>query len=164
MKTYTILYAEDVPHYGTLVIDAEDDAAALAAAQMQDPSGIATDPDYENSSCKRIVHIQANNGDTFAYDIPLDNSFLRYGGEPERRLCDVAADLLKTLREIAQIPLYGEPLPDSMADLKADMIRDGEYDEADQSYTPCVDTESTHLQYAVETARAVLAKAEGGTP
>jgi hypothetical protein len=63
---------------------------------------------------------------------------------------------------IAAIPLYGEPLPEAMADLKEGLIASHEFDDVDQTYTPCVDTESTHLEYAVETARAVLAKAKDG--
>jgi hypothetical protein len=36
MKTYTVLFAEDVPHYGAAEIEAEDDAAALEAAKAYD--------------------------------------------------------------------------------------------------------------------------------
>ena len=33
MKTYSVLYAEDVPHYGTAEIEAENDAEAIAKAK-----------------------------------------------------------------------------------------------------------------------------------
>ena len=33
LKTYTVLFARDIPHYGTAEIEAESDEAALAAAK-----------------------------------------------------------------------------------------------------------------------------------
>ena len=160
MKTYTVLYAEDVPHYGTLDIQAKSNAAALKAAKAHDLAGIAIDPDYDNSACKRIVHIEDGAGKVIASDIDLDNCFLRYGGEPERKLCDAAPDLLKALQEIAAIVLWGEPILDP--GLKAELIEHGEYDKEADSYSPCVDSESSALTQAVETARVALAKTKGG--
>ncbi|MCL5670811.1 MAG: hypothetical protein M1423_05865 [Acidobacteria bacterium] len=43
MKTYTVLYAEDVPHYGTAEIEAENDAEAIARAST------ITDEDIGNT-------------------------------------------------------------------------------------------------------------------
>jgi hypothetical protein len=57
MKTYTVLFAEDVPHYGTAEIQAENDAAAIEAAKAYDLSAVTTDAEWGNSACKRIVDI-----------------------------------------------------------------------------------------------------------
>ena len=60
MKTYTILYAQDIPHYGSVELEAENDAEIVAAARGYwdatelDP---ADDPDWNNPVCKRIVEI-----------------------------------------------------------------------------------------------------------
>ena len=58
MKTYSVLFAEDVPHYGSVEIEAENDAGALDAARGYDLSEVTTDPEWENSVCRRIVHIE----------------------------------------------------------------------------------------------------------
>ncbi len=110
MKTYSVLFAEDVPYHGTAEIEAADDAGAVEAAKACDVSANTTDPDWNNGFCKRIVYIQAENGELVDADIPLDDCFVRYGGEPERILCDAAAELLRTLRTIAAIPLWGESI------------------------------------------------------
>jgi hypothetical protein len=98
MKTYSVLFAEDVPHYGTAEIEAEDDAAALEAAKAYDLSDVTNDPEWENSVCKRIVHIEDQEGNTIISDVPLDNCDLRYGGDKERALCDAARDMLEALQ------------------------------------------------------------------
>jgi hypothetical protein len=97
MKTYIVLFAEDVPHYGTVEIEAADDNAALEAAMAYDFSEVTTDPEWENSGCRRIVHIKDADENFLHEDIPLDNLFVRYGGEKERVLCDAAPQLLKAL-------------------------------------------------------------------
>jgi hypothetical protein len=94
VKTYTILYAEDVPCYGTARIKARNEAAALDAARDYDLSEVAIYPDWRNGVCKRIIHIEGPRGKVFGTDIPLDNCFLRYGGEKDRLLCEAARDLL----------------------------------------------------------------------
>lgn len=73
MKTYSVLFAEDVPHYGSVEIEAENDAGALEAARGYDLSEVTTDPEWENSVCKRIVHIEDAEGNTIFHDVPLDN-------------------------------------------------------------------------------------------
>jgi hypothetical protein len=97
MKTYSVLFAEDVPHYGAGEIKARNAAAALKAAKAYDLSQITNDPDWQNSACKRIVYIQDPDDNIVHCDVPLDDCFLRYGGEPERRLCDSAAEMLRVL-------------------------------------------------------------------
>ena len=111
MKTYTILYAEEVPHYGIADIEAPDDDAAIEIAKQRSVGSVAIDPDYENAVLKRIVHIEDEEGHIVAHDIALDNCFLRYGGKAEERLLDIAPKLLESLRAIAAIPLWGEGLP-----------------------------------------------------
>lgn len=98
MKTYTVLFAEDVPHYGTAHIEAEDDASALEAAQAYDLSDVTTDPEWENSVCKRIVHIEDHQGKIVFYDIPLDAYVLSCGGDKERRLRDAAPEMFDALQ------------------------------------------------------------------
>jgi hypothetical protein len=97
MKTYSVLFAEDVPHYGTAEIEAKDDAAALEAAKVYDLSEVTLDPEWENSVCKRIVYIEDQEGNTIFHDVPLDDYDLRHGGDKERALCDAAQDMLGAL-------------------------------------------------------------------
>lgn len=132
MKTYTILFAEDVPHYGFAEIEAEDDAAALEAAKTYDLAEVTIDPEWENSVCKRIVHIEDPAGNTIAYDEPLDDYSLRAGGDNDRLLCDAAAEMLEAL----------ELCEDVLSDLSR--LDDG---------TPSVS--------ALNLARAAIAKAKG---
>jgi hypothetical protein len=98
MNTYSILFAEDVPHYGVVHLEADNDTAALEAARAYDLTDITNDAEWENSVCKRIVHIEDPNGKTVFYDVPLDDYVLRSGGERERRLCDAASAMLDALR------------------------------------------------------------------
>src|SRR5580658_4769949 len=99
MKTYTVLFAEDVPHYCTVDIEAESREQAIEKAKDHPNTGNLNfdDPDWNNPVCFRIVHIEDEKGDTVIDDIPLDNYFVRGGGDPDRRLCDNAEDMLKAL-------------------------------------------------------------------
>jgi hypothetical protein len=75
MKTYTIIYAEDVPHYGVREIEAPDDKAAIAMAISIDPgvmSAYTLDPDYNHTQRRRVVTIDGPEG-TIAVDIELDS-------------------------------------------------------------------------------------------
>jgi hypothetical protein len=74
MKTYTVLYAEDVPHYGTREFEVADDTLAIERAKAITPEALSTytnDPEYNNSRCRRIVHIEGPEG-IIAEDIYLD--------------------------------------------------------------------------------------------
>jgi len=74
MKTYTVLYAEDVPHYGTREFEVADDKIAIERAKAITPdamSNYTNDPEYSNSRCRRIVHIEGPDG-IIAEDIYLD--------------------------------------------------------------------------------------------
>lgn len=156
MKTYTIVLAEDVPHYGTAHITAASAAEALEAAGGLDTGDHCTDADWSNTVCRRIVHIEAEDGTIVAEDIALDGCFLRYGGEPDRLLSDAAPRLLDALTKIAAIPLWGEPIAGDH--LKAKLIDAGEYDREQDEFEPSADTESAYLREAVEIARAALAE------
>lgn len=99
MKTYSVLYAEDVPHYGSAEIEAENDADAIAKAKAisdEDLGNTTNDPDHCNSVCKRIVHIQDAEGNDVAHDISLDAYELIHG-EDKRRLCDAAEAMFEAL-------------------------------------------------------------------
>ena len=77
MKTYSVLFAEDVPHYGTVEIEAERRCrGALDAAKAYDLSEVTNDPEWENSVCKRIVHIEDPKATRIFHDVPLDNYVL----------------------------------------------------------------------------------------
>ena len=106
VKTYSILFAQDVPHYGSVEIEAENVTAALNAAKAYDLSDVTNNPEWENSVCKRIVHIEDSDGNTVHHDIPLDDYFLRCGSEKDRLLCDAAPEMRKALE------LCGEVLSD----------------------------------------------------
>jgi hypothetical protein len=101
MKTYTALFAVDVPHYGTEHIEAESPAAAIAVAKTMDPADVCNDPDWSNSACARIVSITDDlTRHTIAEDVALDGAFLRYGGRQAWLLCEAAPDMLKALEQI----------------------------------------------------------------
>ncbi len=121
MKTYTVLYAEDVPHYGSMEIEAENDAEAIAKAQAiseEDLGNTTIDPDHDNSVSKRIVHIEDANGNTIAADLSLDAYTLIHGDDKRRlsesapQLAQALAEAIETLKRIAEITHYenGEPV------------------------------------------------------
>jgi hypothetical protein len=90
MKTYTVLYAEDVSHYGTREIDAANDDLALARAMDITPDAMSqytNDPDHDRPRRRRIVHIAGPDG-TIAEGIYLD---------PDDRLGVFASELAKAL-------------------------------------------------------------------
>ena len=99
MKTYSVLYAEDVPHYGTAEIEAETDAEAIAKAKAGPFE--TDDPDWNNTVCRRIVHIEAPDGDLIAADVPLDACTLIYG-EDKRLLSAAAEQMLLALERAAK--------------------------------------------------------------
>ena len=62
MKIYSVLFAEDVPHYGPTEIEAANNDDAIDAAKICDVSAITTDPNRTAPFCKRIVNIIAHIG------------------------------------------------------------------------------------------------------
>lgn len=157
MKTYSILFAQDVPHYGTAEIVAADDADALAKAKALDPGEVCTDAAWDDPVCRRIVHIEDPSGKIIEQDIALDDFFLRHAQNIDPRLCDAAPALMAALESIAAIPLWGEQIEN--AELKAELTRRSEYEfyGDEELFTPSGDTESAQLRDAVETAREALA-------
>jgi hypothetical protein len=109
MKTYTVLFAEDVPHYGVAEIKAENDAAAITLAKDYDLSEVTIDAEWENSVCRRIIRIEDSEGTILAEDLSLDNCFLRYGGDADRILCDAAPRLLEALQWICDAVRINAP-------------------------------------------------------
>lgn len=105
MKTYTVLYAQDISHYGAVELEAEneDDIVRAARAYWHETNiNPADDPAWSNPFCQRIVQIEDQDRNVIvAEDIPLDDYHLRNGGEADRHLCDAAAGMLETLEYIA---------------------------------------------------------------
>ncbi len=100
MKTYTVLYAEDVPHYGSMEIEAKNDAQAIAKAKAiseEDLGNTTIDPDHDNSVCKRIVHIQDAAGNNVAHDVRLDGYNLELITDEEINIRKHAKELLEAL-------------------------------------------------------------------
>lgn len=99
MKKYTALFAIDVPHYGSYDIEAQDDDAAIAAAEALYKAGRVQydDPTWEYAGVARIVHIEDPDGDMIIEDKALDECFIRYGGEADRLLCENAQSMLNVL-------------------------------------------------------------------
>jgi len=142
MTTYTVLYALDVPHYGTAEIEANDHNLALRlarehwdAVQRGEACNPASDPDWDGTTCHRIVEITASNGDVVANDIGLDDCYLRYGGARERRLSDAASQLLAAACTAldALLPNHGDAL-------------------AGRPHAPALDTAYRELEAAVAAA------------
>jgi hypothetical protein len=105
LKTYSVLFAEDVPHYGCVDIEAANDAAAIAAAKAFNVRDVTDDPAWSSTVCVRIVHIEDEQGNIVASDVPLDDFHLRNGGDADRRLCEAAPKLLAALTRRARARL-----------------------------------------------------------
>ena len=97
MKTYSVLVAEDIPHYGTAEITAAADAEAIARAKALDLDGLCTDPAWDDPVCRRIVHIEDPDGNIVAQDVARDGFFLRHSRNIDPLLCDAAPKVLQAL-------------------------------------------------------------------
>jgi hypothetical protein len=73
MKTYSVLYAEGVPHYAEVEIRANNDGAALDLAKKYDFSNESPEAAWDGCVCRRIVHICDDKGQEVGADIPLDS-------------------------------------------------------------------------------------------
>jgi hypothetical protein len=63
MKTYIILYAEDVPHYAQGEVEARGPKDAIAKARKLDTESLtAYEPDWSGAVCRRIVSIEDPKG------------------------------------------------------------------------------------------------------
>jgi hypothetical protein len=99
MRTYSVLYAQDVPHYGTSEIEADNDDEAIEKAKAisdDDLTVLTLDPAWDSAVCTRIVHIEAPDGNLIAADVPLDAYTLIYG--EDKRLLSDASDQMHLVR------------------------------------------------------------------
>lgn len=99
IKTYELLLAIDVPHYGTATIEAETPEAALEAARRLEPAALCDDPGWEGAFCARIVHLEGPAGALVAEDVQLDehNAFVLVGYPDRIRLARAAGDMFAAL-------------------------------------------------------------------
>ena len=120
MKTYTVFFAEDVPCYGTVEIEAENDAAALDAAKAYDLTEVTTDPEWENSVSKRIVHIEDAEGNTLFHDVPLDGYTLCLESERAEMLeaLELAAHYIHAVEDE-----YDEPESNALKKIRASLAK-----------------------------------------
>jgi hypothetical protein len=121
LKTYTVLFAEDIPHYGGVDIESRNDAEALCLARSFDTDRVSYyEGCWDGAVCKRIVSIEGADGKIIAHDIPLDEYSLRHGGQADRALCEAASDLLEVVRYTDEI-LSGFK-PDALRNLGLDVL------------------------------------------
>lgn len=72
-ETYSVLYAQGVPHYANALVAATSDHAAVIAAIARPVDELDfADPDWSSPVCRRIVHIEAPDGRIIAEDVSLD--------------------------------------------------------------------------------------------
>lgn len=136
MRTYTVLYAEDVPHYGTREFDAADDTLAIERARAIAPDALSNytnDPDHNDTLCRRIVHIEGPEG-IIAEDIYLGpNDSLRDRAPDLAQALDEAINALKRIADTAHYE-NGEPCTSlesrEIADIYADAAGQIDYFEA----------------------------------
>jgi hypothetical protein len=108
MKTYTVLYAADIPHYATFEVQATSTEEAILAAKAQIDYGkvFLEDPDWDGSILERIINIEDDTGGIVAHDIPLDGLSL-LNGDHSRLLYEAAPALIHALRLCReQLSLY----------------------------------------------------------
>ena len=82
MPKFTVLVAHDVPHYGTLEIEAAHADQALAKIRAMSLDDVldeaCNDPAFDMSICARIVHMQDEAGNTAHEDTPLDHRYAEW--------------------------------------------------------------------------------------
>jgi hypothetical protein len=94
LKTYSVLYAEDIPHYGGVEIEARNDTEALRLAQSFDTDQVSYyEGCWDGAVCKRIVTIEDGTGKTVAADIPLDDYRLHHGTQAQDHKASVSVDI-----------------------------------------------------------------------
>jgi hypothetical protein len=92
VKTYSVLYAEDIPHYGGVDLEAPNDAEALRLARSFDTGQVSYEGCWDGAVCRRIVSIEDSAGKTVAHDIPLDDYRLHHGIEAQNHRASVTVD------------------------------------------------------------------------
>jgi hypothetical protein len=82
MPKFSVLVAHDVPHYGTVEIEAANADQALAKIKEMSLDDIldeaCNDPAFDASICARIVHMQDEAGNTAHEDTPLDHKYAEW--------------------------------------------------------------------------------------
>ena len=77
MNRYQVLYAEDVPHYTTVEIEARTNEEAIAKAKNFAPDQAPTNPDWHHASARRLVEVTDEDENIVAEFIPLSSSSSR---------------------------------------------------------------------------------------
>jgi hypothetical protein len=114
MKTYTVLYAEDVPHYATVEIEADSDTEAIERAKAHDFGDAALEAEWNSSVCRRIVHIDDEQGTAVLGYFPLDDYRLHQASDCQ------APDLINALKALREaigglpITILNGPLYDAL--------------------------------------------------
>jgi hypothetical protein len=110
MKTYTILFAQDIPHYGSVEIEAKNDADALRRAKKYwrdvkigaEPWPL-NDAQYDSAVSARIVLINDESDESreIAHDVRLDEYMLMQARTArEERTLDNAKAIFSTLESV----------------------------------------------------------------
>ena len=109
MKTYTVLFAQDIPHYGSVEIEAKNDADALRRAKKywRDVNTGAepwplNDAQHDSAVSARIVLIydEADERREIAHDVRLDEyTLMRARTARDQRTLDNAKATFKALSE-----------------------------------------------------------------
>jgi hypothetical protein len=82
MPKYEVLFAQDVPHYGLVEIEARNDKAAVGKAKAHwrsiergDEPWPLTEPGHDSAILARVVYITDEKGREVATDISLDKTY-----------------------------------------------------------------------------------------
>jgi hypothetical protein len=98
MKIYTVLYAEDIPHYAHGEVEACNPKGAIAKARKLDTDTFtAYEPDWNGAVCRRIVSIEDTDGSIIAEAIPLDDFVLHNADAGMRLKLDAAEAMFEAL-------------------------------------------------------------------
>ncbi len=98
MKTYTVIYAEDVPHYAQGEVEARNPKDAIARARkLNTETFTAYEPDWTGAVCRRIVSIEDPDGRVIAEAIPLDDFVLHNADVGMRLKLDAAEAMFEAL-------------------------------------------------------------------
>jgi|CZKX01.1.fsa_nt_gi hypothetical protein len=144
MKTYTALFAQDVPHYGSVEIAATGDEDAVAKAHIhwervqrgEEPWPL-DEAQHDSAVLDRIVEINDETGRQVAADIRLDRYFLTIAPtELSAKLIENASAMHAALEQIVRYAILGLAANELGKQLNLDQI--------------------------LSIARAVLARATGG--
>ncbi len=130
MKTYTVLFAQDVPHYGQVEITATGDEEALAKARLywkrvqgdKEPWPLY-DAQHDTAILDRIVEINDETGRQIAADIRLDTYHLTIAPtELNVKLIENASPMHKALEKIIRHATIGLAVNDRGKQVRLDQI------------------------------------------